>query len=130
MEVDKKKKLFFHLLDLTIWNSYTSVILWYQKSKTDHGKCLLLVQNLLEMSTSSIHPKRKTKSYQGKFLNQTSITTLEQTHLIIIIFCPISGIYKLFSDVKLFTSKQHYYIYYIIYHKQFQIYVHFSTPIP
>jgi hypothetical protein len=72
-----KKKLFFHLLDLTIVNSY--VILSSCGSKIDHRKFrLTLVQNLLEMSGREPRPQ----SIPGGRPNPraSQVTRLESQH--------------------------------------------------
>jgi len=49
------KKLYFHLFDVIILNSYMSVSSY--SSKIGHGKFhLILVQNWLEMSSREPHP--------------------------------------------------------------------------
>jgi len=66
MEVDK---IFFHLLDLTMLNSYINLPPW--GSQNDHRKFHpLLAQKLLEMSTREPHPQPTSRGRPNPQMSQ------------------------------------------------------------
>lgn len=55
-EDGSEQRIIFHLLDLTVLNSY--ILLPFHGSQTDHQKfCLTLIQNLLEMNVREPRPQ-------------------------------------------------------------------------
>jgi hypothetical protein len=80
-DTEAERKLFFHILDITVLNRCTTLSSF--DSKIDHQKLhLTLVQNLLEMSEKELHPKssprRATKSLKCTVWNPNIMETAQR----------------------------------------------------